>query len=83
MDYNIRDCELVEMLENKLGMLKQIYTMAYLAKVNFTDTFRTVKPWDALIHNHLMNKGIVSPPGIDAPNEEYEGGFCKDRPPGD
>ena len=37
IDYNIRDCELIELLENKLGMFGHIFTMAYIAKVNFSD----------------------------------------------
>ena len=46
IDYNIRDCELIEMLEHKLGMLGQIFAMAYLAKVNYGDMMATVRPWD-------------------------------------
>ena len=46
IDYNIRDCELIELWENKLGMLGLIFTTAYIAKVNFSDMFGTIRAWD-------------------------------------
>ena len=40
--------------------------MAYEAKVNYTDVLGSVKYWDILIHNYLMDKGIV----VDSGNHE-------------
>jgi DNA polymerase elongation subunit (family B) len=62
IDYNVRDCILVEKLEEKLKFLEQVVAYAYLAKVNYIDTLTTLRPSDMIIHSHLMNQGIVIPP---------------------
>jgi DNA polymerase elongation subunit (family B) len=80
IDYNIRDCELIEMLENKLGMLGQIFAMAYLAKVNYSDMMATVRPWDGLTHDWLMSRNIVVPPKVKNEDKAFEGGFCEETP---
>ena len=80
IDYNIRDCELIEMLENKLGMLGQIFAMAYLAKVNYGDMMATVRPWDGLTHDWLMSRNIVVPPKVKNEDKAFEGGFCEETP---
>lgn len=59
--YNIRDTQLVSLLEDKLKLLELVYTVAYLAKVNFNDVFSPVKTWDAIIHNRLLSENIVVP----------------------
>jgi len=58
---NIHDCVLVDRLEDKLGFIKQVFALAYDAKVNYNDTLTTVRPWDVIIHNYLMNSNIVIP----------------------
>ena len=78
IDYNIRDCELVELLENKLGMLGLIFTTAYIAKVNFSDMFGTIRAWDGLAHDFLMSRNIVIPPMERKPDRTFEGGFVKE-----
>lgn len=62
--YNCRDCELVDWLEDELGLLSLMYARAYLSKINYADCMGTVKPWDALIHSYLMDElgGVVVPP---------------------
>ena len=61
IEYNIRDVVLVDMLEEKLGFIQQVIAFAYDAKVNYSDTMTTVRPWDIIIHNYLMNQNIVIP----------------------
>lgn len=61
MDYNIRDVMLVEWLDDKLKLIDQVFTLAYDAKVNYADTMATVRPWDVIIHNYLLDKNIVIP----------------------
>jgi len=79
IDYNIMDVELVDKLEDKLKLIELCLTMAYDAKVNYTDVLGTVKYWDVLIHNFLMEKNIVVPQKIPAEkSEKYEGAFVKD-----
>ena len=62
IDYNIRDVELVEKIENKLDLITLCITMAYFAGVNYDDTFGTVAIWDAIMYHNLRRKGIVVPP---------------------
>jgi DNA polymerase elongation subunit (family B) len=79
MQYNILDSILVDRLEDELGFIKQIFALAYDAKVNYIDTMTTVKPWDVIIHNFLMDRNIVIPQkkGNDG-HQDFIGGFVKD-----
>ena len=61
IDYNIKDVELVDALEDKMKLIELCLTMAYEAKVNYVDVLGSVRYWDVLIHNYLMAKGIVIP----------------------
>ena len=61
IEYNIIDCVLVDRLEDKLGFLQQVMALSYDAKVNYNETMATVKPWDVIIHNYLMDQHIVIP----------------------
>jgi len=61
VDYNIHDVVLVDKLEEKLKFIEQVFAIAYDAKVNYADTFTTVRIWDIIITNYLMDRGIVVP----------------------
>ena len=61
INYNIRDVELVDKLEDKLKFLEQMYAIAYDGKCNFNDAFTSVRMWDIIIHNYLLSRGIVVP----------------------
>lgn len=81
IEYNIRDVELVEKLDAKLGFIDLVYVMAYGAKVNYDDTLGTVKIWETIARNHLLEKHIVpslkpSIPDDNAPS--IKGGYVKD-----
>ena len=80
VDYNIRDTALVRRIDQKLQLLNLIYTIAYMAKVNFNDVFSPVKTWDALLHNRLMDDGKVVPIRESNPdvNKHIEGAYIKD-----
>lgn len=58
-DYNIRDVDLIDKLDDELKLIELVMTMAYDARVNYADTFTTVRLWDVLIHNYLMDHNIV------------------------
>jgi DNA polymerase elongation subunit (family B) len=77
-DYNIHDAVLVQKLEEKLGFLRQIFAMAYKAKVNLNDAFVTVKPWDVILHNYLLERGIVIPQNKPQTVRDFSGGFVLD-----
>ncbi len=62
IEYNIHDCVLVDRLDEKLKFLEQTMAISYDAKVNYPDVMTTVRPWDIIIHNYLLEQGIVIPP---------------------
>jgi DNA polymerase elongation subunit (family B) len=62
IEYNIHDVVLVDRLEDKLKLIEQVMALAYDAKVNYNDTMATVRPWDVIIHNYLLDQRIVIPP---------------------
>ena len=79
IEYNINDVELVDKLEDKMGLIKLCLTMAYDAKVNYTDVLGSVRYWDILIYNYLREKNIVIPQKIKAEKvEKFEGAYVKD-----
>ncbi len=79
IEYNINDVELVDKLEDKMGLIKLCLTMAYDAKVNYTDVLGSVRYWDILIYNYLREKNIVIPPKrVSEKYDKYEGAYVKD-----
>jgi DNA polymerase elongation subunit (family B) len=79
IDYNIRDVELVDKLENKMKLIEMALALAYDAKVNYPDVFTQVRMWDCLTHNYLMDKGIVVPQKTkQSKDEQYAGAYVKD-----
>jgi DNA polymerase elongation subunit (family B) len=79
IDYNIQDVEIVDALEDKLGLIDLSLTVAYESKVNFDDIFSQVRVWDTLIANHLMKKKICVPPREDNVKlTKYEGAYVKE-----
>ena len=79
VDYNIQDVEIVDALEDKLGLIDLSLTVAYESKVNYDDIFSQVRVWDTLIANHLMKKNICVPPREEHSKEtKYEGAYVKE-----
>ena len=79
IDYNIKDVEIVDQLEDKLKLIELVLTMAYEAKVNYTDVFSQVRMWDMLIYNYLKKDNVMIPPKEDNIKEDkYEGAYVKD-----
>ncbi len=79
VDYNIRDVELVERLDDKMKLIELCLTMAYDAKQNYEDVYSQVKTWDNIIFNYLKKKNIVVPPKKSNKKDyAYEGAYVKD-----
>ena len=79
VDYNIKDVDLVDKLEDKLRLIELHLTMAYTAKINYNDAFSPVKLWDAIIYNDLLKKKIVIPNSTHhSKGEAFEGAYVKD-----
>jgi DNA polymerase elongation subunit (family B) len=78
IDYNIKDVELVDKIEDKMKLIEMALAIAYDAKVNYTDTFTQVTMWDVLIHNYLMKKKIAIPPKEQTiKNSAFAGAYVK------
>ena len=79
VDYNIQDVEIVDGLEDKLGLIDLSLTVAYESKVNYGDIFSQVRVWDTLIANHLLKKNICVPPREEHIKDmKYEGAYVKE-----
>ena len=83
IEYNIYDCVLVDRLDEKLKFIEQVMALAYDGKVNYHDTMSTVRPWDVIIHNYLLDRRIVIPQ-FEPYKYEFElvGGHVKEPIPG-
>jgi len=83
IEYNIIDVELVDRLEDKMKLIELALTMAYDAKVNYSDVFYQVRMWDTIIYNYLKKRNIVIPPkNRSQKNEKYAGAYVKEPKPG-
>lgn len=83
IDYNIRDVEIVDGLDEKLKLIELVMALAYNAKVNYLDTLGTVRPWDSLIHNFLMDRNTVIHQFKESTNyNTIVGGHVKEPKPG-
>ena len=79
LDYNIQDVELVDRLDDKMKLIDLILTMTYEAKVNMSDSFTSVKYWDILIYNHLLQNKIVIPQKRgSSKSDKYVGAYVKE-----
>ena len=79
IEYNIRDVELVDKLDDKLKLIELALTLAYDSKSNYDDVFQQTRMWDSIIYNHLKKKNIVVPP-IQKHKKDaaYVGAYVKD-----
>jgi len=77
IDYNIKDTQLVERLEDKMGLITLAMTMGYKSGSNFTEAFGTTTLWDNYIYRELSNRNMVVPPKTESNKDELPGGFVK------
>jgi len=80
IEYNIRDVDLIFMLDEHLGYLNQIFAISYDSGTNFNDSLSTLTNWDTIIHNYLMDRKIVIPTTRKQvmQHQGIEGGYVKD-----
>jgi DNA polymerase elongation subunit (family B) len=78
IDYNIRDVELVYLLDEKLDLISLILTMAYKAGVNYGDTLGTTNIWDCIIYRMLNKKKVAVPQKLEKAKTAYPGGYVKE-----
>ena len=79
IEYNVKDVELVNKLEDKMKLIELAVSLAYAAKVNFMDVFGQVRMWDCIIYHYLMEHNIVPPPKKTSKKDaQYAGAYVKD-----
>lgn len=79
VEYNMKDVELVERLEEKLRLMELAIALAYSAGVNYIDVFSQVRTWDVIIYNYLKKQGTIIPPKISSvKDEQYAGAYVKE-----
>lgn len=61
IDYNIRDVQLVGLIDEVMGLISLTLTMAYKGGVNVSDTMGTTAIWESIIYRRLLSKNIISP----------------------
>jgi DNA polymerase elongation subunit (family B) len=83
VEYNIKDVELVDRLEDRMKLIELALTMAYDAKANYSDVFSQVRMWDTIIYNYLKKRNIVIPPNVRSDKDsKYAGAYVKEPIPG-
>ena len=78
IDYNIKDVELVDRLEDKMGLITLMMTMAYRGGVNYSDTFGVTAIWESIIYRHLFENKTAIPFYEDKIKSSYPGGYVKE-----
>jgi len=80
LEYNIKDVELVDRLEEKLGLIQLVMMMSYMGGVNYADTLGTTAIWDSIIFRKLANRNVVVPFQSEPPSHvpQFAGGYVKD-----
>ena len=77
-EYNIRDTEIINQLEDKMKLLELVLALTYDAKLNYLDAYTSVRMWDVIIHNYLIDKKIVIPQNkVNSDDVSIEGGYVK------
>jgi len=82
VEYNIRDVEIVDQLEDKMKLIELILTMAYDAKCNYIDIFSAVRTWDCILYNQLLKKNIIVHQREDKPGRQIAGAYVQEPKPG-
>lgn len=83
MEYNLEDTLLIDELDEKVGLIDLVLAFAYDAKVTHNDTMTTTRPWDVIIHNYLLEKGIVVPQTLGSVSGgSIVGGYVREVQPG-
>ena len=87
IDYNIRDVELVELMNQKDQLIELGFILAYYAGSNFADVFGTTAIWDSIVYRKLTDKFQVPPrmkPRAQIANQfaNFAGGYVKNIIPG-
>jgi len=79
IDYNMKDVELVDRLEEKMGLITLALTIAYKGGVNYQDTFGVTAIWESIIYRKLNASKVVVPlSSEEKPYRPFAGGYVKE-----
>ena len=79
IDYNMKDVQLVDRLEDKMGLITLAMTVAYKGGVNYQDVFGTVAIWESIIYRKLLS--LKQAPKVNSSPEHktaFAGGYVKE-----
>lgn len=82
IDYNLKDIDLVTQIDDEMGLIDLVFTMAYKGGVNYSDTLGTTAIWDSIIYRDLNAKKVAIPPNKEKFKMKYPGGYVKEPKPG-
>jgi len=77
IDYNLKDIHLVKMIDESMGLIELVYTMAYRGGVNYGDTLGTTAIWDSIIYRQLAVEKKVPPENKQHFKSNFPGGYVK------
>ena len=79
IDYNMKDVELVDRIEDKMGLITLAMTVAYKGGVNYQDAFGVTAIWESIIYRKLNSQKIVPPiTSHQSIKSSFAGGYVKD-----
>ena len=78
IDYNIRDVQLVDLIDKQTGLMDLAITIAYKGGVNYPEVFGTTSIWDSITYRYLSEKKIAIPQNDIKAKGDYPGGYVKD-----
>ena len=76
----MKDVELVDKLESKMGLITLALTVAYKGGVNYNDTFGVTSIWDSIIYRSLNSQKTVAEieTNPDRVKTTFAGAYVKD-----
>jgi DNA polymerase elongation subunit (family B) len=79
IDYNMKDVQLVDRLEDKMGLITLAMTVAYKGGVNYQDTFGVTSIWESIIYRKLYSQKTVPPTNSsNTVKTAFAGGYVKE-----
>ena len=78
-DYNIRDVEILPLLEDKMKLIELVCSITYYSGTNMIDSFKNTRVWDQIIYRHLLSQNIIIPQRASGGDTDpFPGGFVKE-----
>jgi len=76
VEYNIKDTELVYLIDKKIQYIELALSYMYMMKCLPNEIFGTVKPWDSFLYHELFYNNKLVPPARSHMKEDFVGGYC-------